>query len=89
MENQPTNQPQQIVILESKSVGVAILLSIFFGPLGMLYSTVVGGIIMLVISLPLAIFTLGISLFITHPICVIWGALAAGRSQKKTIKQSA
>jgi hypothetical protein len=60
-----------------KSVGAAILLAILFGPLGMLYSTVSGALIMLVVSLILGIATAGISVLITWPICIIWGAVAA------------
>ena len=37
------NQPR-------KSVIVALLLTLLFGPLGMLYSTVTGGIVMLVLT---------------------------------------
>ena len=37
-----------IVVRAPKSVGVAILLTLLFGPLGMLYSTVPGALIMLV-----------------------------------------
>ena len=36
-----------VTIAHPKSVGVALLLTLFFGPLGMLYSTVSGALIML------------------------------------------
>src|SRR4051812_34359508 len=65
-----------IVVRAPKSVGVAILLTLLFGPLGMLYSTVPGALIMLVVSVFLGFITAGISVFITWPVCVIWGALA-------------
>jgi len=65
-----------VVVRAPKSVGIAILLSVFFGPLGMLYSTVPGALIMLAVSVFLGFITAGISVFITWPICVIWGALA-------------
>jgi hypothetical protein len=61
----------------AKSVGAAILLTFLFGPLGMLYSTVPGALVMLAISVVLAFATAGISVFITWPICIIWGAVAA------------
>lgn len=68
-----------------KSVGVSILLTFFFGPLGMLYSTISGGVIMLVISIVAFIFTFGFSTFITHPICIIWGAVAADNENKRSM----
>ena len=58
-----------------KSVAVAIVLTIFFGPLGMFYSTVEGALIMCVVTF-FSMFT-GIGLLIAWPACVIWGAMAA------------
>src|SRR5258708_7750098 len=58
-----------VVIYPTKSVGWAVVLSFFFGPLGMLYSTILGAIIMGVIWVIVAITTLGLGLFVVHPIC--------------------
>jgi len=71
------NQPR-------KSVIVALLLTLLFGPLGMLYSTVTGGIVMLVLTFILTPLTYGMSLLLTWPICMIWGGVAAARSGKST-----
>jgi hypothetical protein len=79
----PSPSPQTIVIVERKSVGLAFLLTLLFGPLGMLYTTVGGALIMLVISAALGFFTFGVSLFVTHPICILWGCLAASASNKR------
>ena len=65
-------QPQR-----QKSMAVAFLLTFFFGPLGMLYSTVAGALIMLVVSVVLGFLTAGLSLFVTWPICIIWAMMAA------------
>lgn len=48
--------------LPTKSVGVAFLLTVLFGPLGMLYSTVGGALVMIGIDLVLAVLT-GIIVF--------------------------
>ena len=69
----------KVVFVERKSMGLAFLLTLLFGPLGMLYTTVAGALIMLVISGVLAFFTAGLSLIVTHPICILWGCLAARR----------
>jgi hypothetical protein len=72
-----SNLPGQVtVVTATKSMGVSILLTVLFGPLGMLYSTVIGAVIMGVVSLLVGIFTLGFGLLITWPICIIWGAVA-------------
>jgi hypothetical protein len=70
------NAAPTMVMVQQKSVGVSLLLTFLFGPLGMFYSTVSGAVIMLIVSIVLAAFTLGISIFITWPICMIWGAVA-------------
>jgi hypothetical protein len=77
-------QGKQVVIAVSpKSVGIAIILTVLFGPLGMFYSTVTGAIIMIVVSLVVGIFTVGFGLLLTWPMCIIWGAIAASAHNKK------
>lgn len=68
---------QPVVIAAPKSVGVALLLTFLFGPLGLFYSSLVGGIVMLIASVGFASVTWGVSLLVTWPICMIWGAIAA------------
>ena len=84
MQGQPT------VVATTKSPGIAILLTILFGPLGMLYSTVGGGCLMTIIAVILAILTFplgGIGAIIIWPICIIWGALAASAYNKRILHQ--
>lgn len=78
-------QNVQKVVIAGKSMAVAILLALFFGPLGMLYSTVMGGVVMIALSLLVGIFTLGFGLFVTWPICVIWAAVATNSHNKKML----
>jgi len=77
--------PQTVVAIPVKSVGVSLLLTFFFGPLGMLYSTIWGGVIMLIVSIILGLVTLGLSFFLTWPVCMIWGAVAASSYNKKLL----
>jgi hypothetical protein len=80
MEEQ--NQSQVVVVKTQKSMGVTILLTIFFGPLGMFYSTITGAIVMMIVSLLVGLFTLGIGLIFTWPVCVIWAAVASNNYNK-------
>ena len=66
---------------QQKSVILSLVLTFFFGPFGMLYSTVIGGIVMLVLYLAIGIPTLGWGLTVLHPIAMIWGAVAASRAR--------
>jgi hypothetical protein len=71
--------PPFVVAISPKSVGVAILLTFFFGPLGMFYSTVNGAIIMCIMTLVVGFGTFGLGLFLIWPVSIIWGAIAADR----------
>jgi len=72
----------EVVIRAQKSAATAFLLSFFFGPLGMLYATVPGAIIMMIVTPIVAIPTVGLGLFITQPICIIWAVLAVNAMNK-------
>lgn len=74
----PVNQ--HVTVLAPKSVGVAFLLALLFGPLGLLYASVAGGIIMLIVSVLAAfvsVFTFGVPTFICWVICIVWACVAA------------
>lgn len=77
------NKSTHVVVSSTKNVGIAIILTVLFGPLGMLYSTITGGIVMFVISLIVGILTLGLGLIVTWPICIIWAAVAANNYNKR------
>ena len=57
----PNPQPQTIIIVgqNRKSTGVAFLLSFFFGPLGLFYASVTGGLVKLLVSVIVGISYLG------------------------------
>lgn len=66
----------QVALSNKKNVGLALGLALFFGPLGMLYATVPGGLIMIVVSLVVALFTAGFGLILTWPVCIVWAYTA-------------
>lgn len=85
------NHPAQVAIQPArvaasqpaKSIVLSIVLAFLFGPLGMLYATIVGGLVMLSVYLMLVLITFvtfGIGWFLfllAWPTCVLWAALAA------------
>lgn len=84
----PAEQTTRIVVaVPTKSAGVAILLTVLFGPLGMFYSTVSGALVMIAVTLVAAFFTLGIGLIFTWPVCIIWAAMAASSYNKGIVNQ--
>lgn len=70
-------QQQTIVVYTPKSGATAFVLGLIFGPLGMLYSTVLGAVVMFFVTAGVGVFTLGFGLILTQPICAIWAAMAA------------
>jgi hypothetical protein len=49
----------------------------------MLYSTVAGALVMLVLYVVLGIITLGWAIAVLHPMAMIWGAVAADRASRE------
>ena len=66
-----------------KSVGVAFILTFLFGPLGLFYSTVTGGVVMLFVEVVLGILgfvTFGVAwllFWVVWVVTIIWGCVAA------------
>lgn len=77
----PTQQPT-VVVVNQKSLVLGLILTFFFGPLGMLYSTIMGGLVMLVISGIIGFFTGGLGLALTWPIQMIWTWMAISTHNK-------
>lgn len=76
-----------IVAAPTKSAAVAVVLAILFGPLGMLYATVLGGIVMLIVSILVVIPTLGLGLLITQPIGIVWAAIAVNAHNHRVLNR--
>ena len=75
--SQPTGGSNTIIVVShAKSLALAIILALFFGPLGLLYSTVKGAVIMFFVNIVVGVLTIGVGLFITWPIGVVWAAMA-------------
>jgi len=83
--NAPYGATTVVNVAPAKSVGVAFLLTFFFGPLGMLYSTVTGAVIMILAAilggLVVGLVTLGVGWLVWEPIVwivsIVWGCIAA------------
>ncbi len=72
---QPT--AQVVVVGSYKDPTAAALLGLFFGPLGLLYSTVTGAVIMFAVNMVVALLTFGLGLVLTWPISAVVGWQAA------------
>ena len=78
-------------LIQAKSTGLAVILSLLFGGLGLLYATIPGGIIMSIVTVLvwiLGIITLGIGLIlvpVVHFVCVIWSVVAVKKYNTKLL----
>jgi hypothetical protein len=73
-----------VIAAPGKSVGVALVLTFFFGPFGMFYSTVSGALVMLGVLFIGGFVVFGLFWLLFWPLAwagsMVWGALAAARS---------
>jgi hypothetical protein len=80
-----SQQPNVIMVGKQKSSGTAILLTVLFGPLGLLYVSIPGGLV-------LTLITLVLSWTIIVPIVcwiasIIWAAMGANSANQKALTQ--
>ena len=69
-----------------KSRGIALLLVLLFGPFGLLYSSFVGGVLMIIASFIIFPFMpiYGYFFFII-PTCIVWALFFPGKTRGKII----
>ena len=54
----------------------ALLLVVLFGPVGLLYTSVRGGVALILVALVGAIFTMGLAPLAVWPVCILWVLMA-------------
>lgn len=75
-------------LVVEKNVAVAALLGFFFGPIGMIYATGIGALVMFGVNIVIGILTFGLGLFLTWPVCAIWAGVAAGNHNARARQQA-
>ena len=59
-----------------KSAVAAVLLAVLFGPVGLFYSSVAGGVFTLFLAVVLGLFTVGLGLVPVWILCGVWAYVA-------------
>lgn len=72
--------------LPLKSVAVALLFAVFLGPVGLLYATSFGGIVMIPIGFFMVCTKLWVLVLFVWLISCVWSVLATNRYNKKLIR---
>lgn len=75
--------------VRQKSLLLAGLLAFLLPPIGMLYGTILGAIVMTLISIPVAIVTGGQGLAGLWPLCVLWAVWGAHRTNQRRLAWAA
>ena len=87
LREKDTSKKKEIFVqTNQKSRLTSFILTLLFGPLGLLYSSVVGGIIMIVVAITTA--PTGIGPVVAWVISIIWGDSATYNYNKKIEKQA-
>lgn len=63
-----------------RSAGVAVALAALFGPFGLFYASVGGGLFMLFVCLVVGVSTVGVGLLFAWPVCILWAWVATAGS---------
>lgn len=83
-----TPQAQSVTTLGAvpprKSLLLSGLLTLFLGPLGMLYTTIFGFLVMAVVFAIVGVFTLGQGLPVVWPLCILWGVWSGHRYNERS-----
>lgn len=74
-DNQST--PNIIVAKTPKSAVAAFFLTFLFGPLGLLYASIGGGIFLIICAVILVPLTGGLAALLLWPVAMVWGVMAA------------
>jgi hypothetical protein len=75
------------ITVPSKSLPLAIVLTLIFGPLGLFYVTIPGAIIMLFVTFAFGIVFLGSGFLYSWPLCMIWAYLAVDSHNSRKIEE--
>lgn len=63
------------------NVRTAVLLALIFGPLGLFYTSIAGGLFCLFLLIVLGLFTVGIGIIPVWGVSVLWAYVSASHSQ--------
>ena len=74
----PTDHP--LPPREPKNVRTAVLLAVFLGPLGLMYTSIAGGFFCLFLLIVLGLFTVGVGAIPVWGLSVLWAYLSASHS---------
>lgn len=82
------------ILTQSKSAGVAILLTLLFGGLGLFYASILGGLVITgaqFVVVILGVFTAGIGMALLLPlqlVAMVWAVVAVNSHNKQLVRRA-
>lgn len=71
-----TPQIHRLRARPGKNPGLAIVLTLLLGPLGLFYASFAGAILMLAVTCVVGIVTRSYGVFLSWPVCMVWALVA-------------
>lgn len=73
--------------IPTKNTSLALVLALFLGPLGMLYTTKTGGFIFLILSMTALLLNLGTGLIVLWILQLLWTGISVYRYNKRAFEK--
>ncbi len=73
----------KIAVLPFKNLAVALLFSVFLGPVGLLYASTVGGIVMIILGAIMVNSLLPVPIILVWVTSCVWSVVAVNRYNKR------
>jgi len=83
-----TQAQKTIVVAQKKSMGIALILTILFGPLGLLYASVGGGLLLVLFGVVVGFFTLGAGAILAWGLSIVWAIFSVSSHNGKISKMT-
>ncbi len=79
------NEPQKLSVLPLKNLAAALLFSVFLGPVGLLYASTVGGVIMIILGAIMIKSMLPVPIILVWVVSCVWSVVAVNRYNKRNL----
>jgi hypothetical protein len=83
-----------VILTKTKSTATAVILTLFFGGLGLFYASIVGGIVMTILEIlciVVGVFTFGLGFLlipVIHIVTLIWAVVAVKKHNSRLVQMA-
>ena len=77
------SEQQVLIARPQKSQVTGTVLTLMFGPLGLLYASPVGSLVLIIVGVVLGFLTFGVGALLVWPVAILWSILAISMSNSQ------